>query len=122
MADPRGRLAVFVVAGLMGLAALGFAWFRHTSPPASMPAARVAAGADDGAPSIRLAGTVEAVRATTVAVPRLAGQSFNNLVITYLVPPGTKVAVGDLLVEFDRQEQLRSAMDRRAEVVDLVGQ
>jgi HlyD family secretion protein len=72
--------------------------------------------------AIRLSGTVEAVRATTVVVPRLAGQTTNTLVITRLIPAGTRVSPGDLLVEFDPQDQLRNAMDRRAEVVDLDGQ
>ena len=71
---------------------------------------------------IRLSGTVEAVRASTVIVPRLAGQTANALVITHLVTAGTSVAPGDLLVEFDPQEQLRNAIDRRADVVDLNGQ
>jgi biotin carboxyl carrier protein len=72
--------------------------------------------------SLRLAGTVEAVRSWTVSVPRLAGQSLSPLIITYLVPPGTRVEPGDLLVTFDPQEQERVALDRQAEVVDLDGQ
>jgi len=52
-------------------------------------------------------------------VPRLAGQTLPNLVITYLVPPGKPVKAGDLLVEFDRQEQRRIAFDRQAELSDL---
>jgi multidrug resistance efflux pump len=57
-----------------------------------------------------------------VIVPRLAGQSVNTLTITYLAPAGSAVHVGDLLVEFDPQEQQRIALDRLAEVVDLDGQ
>jgi multidrug resistance efflux pump len=72
--------------------------------------------------TLRLTGTVEAVRATTVVVPRLAGQSSNTLVITRMVTAGTRVSPGDVLVEFDPQDQVRNAMDRRAEVVDLDGQ
>lgn len=68
---------------------------------------------------VRLHGTVEAVRSRTVIVPRLAGQSLPNLVITYLVAPGRPVKTGDLLVEFDRQEQRRIAFDRQAELSDL---
>lgn len=71
---------------------------------------------------IRLSGTVEAVRASTVIVPRLAGQTTPTLVITGLIPAGTPVKPGDVLVEFDPQDQLRNAFDRRAEVVDLDGQ
>jgi HlyD family secretion protein len=69
--------------------------------------------------TVRLSGTVEAVEATTVSTPRLAGQNSNSLVITHLVRPGTIVKAGDLIVEFDRQEQLKNALDRRVELNDL---
>ncbi len=100
--------------------------------------ARVAARADAGAPvattapapsagdapavAVRLAGTVEAIRATTVLVPRLLGQSVNSLTITRLAKAGTHVNVGDVLVEFDPQDQQRIASDRQGEVADLDGQ
>jgi HlyD family secretion protein len=69
--------------------------------------------------SIRLTGTVEAVQATTISTPRLAGQTIPSLVITRLIRPGTIVKPGDLLVEFDRQDQLKNALDRRVELNDL---
>jgi multidrug efflux pump subunit AcrA (membrane-fusion protein) len=69
--------------------------------------------------SIRLNGTVEAVEATTVAAPRIAGPGNNSLLITSLIKGGTKVVPGDLLVVFDRQVQLQTAFDRRAELHDL---
>jgi HlyD family secretion protein len=61
------------------------------------------------------------VQATTVSVPRLVGQGTTtmSLVITRLVRPGTMVKPGDLLVEFDRQDQLKNALDRRVELNDL---
>ena len=68
---------------------------------------------------VRLSGTVEAVQSTTVAAPRLSGPSSNSLVVMKLVRPGTRVRPGDLLVEFDRQDQLKNALDRRAELSDL---
>jgi multidrug resistance efflux pump len=93
------------------------------------PVAAVAAGpvntqrqSGDRASGVRLSGTVEAVRATTVMVPRLAGQNVSTLVVTRMARPGSRVAPGDLLIEFDPQDQMRNAMDRRAEVVDLEGQ
>jgi multidrug resistance efflux pump len=55
-------------------------------------------------------------------VPRLAGTIVNTLTITRLAAAGQPVKVGDVLVEFDRQEQARNALDREAEVVDLDGQ
>jgi multidrug efflux pump subunit AcrA (membrane-fusion protein) len=68
---------------------------------------------------VRLSGTVEAVESTTIAAPRLAGPNSNSLIITRLVRPGSTVAPGDLIVEFDRQEQIKNALDRRAELQDL---
>jgi multidrug resistance efflux pump len=68
-----------------------------------------------------LAGTVEAVRSRAVIVPRLQGPLLPLLIIG-LVPAGTRVEPGDLLVEFDPQQQERDAFDRRAEVVNLDGE
>lgn len=68
---------------------------------------------------VRLNGTVEAVESTTIAVPRLAGPSGNSLIITKLIQAGSSVRAGDLIVEFDRQDQMKNALDRRAELRDL---
>ncbi len=68
---------------------------------------------------VRLNGTVEAVQSTTVAAPRLSGPTSNSLVITTLVRPGSTVSPGDLIVEFDRQDQIKNSLDRRAELQDL---
>ena len=64
--------------------------------------------------SVRLSGTVEALQATTISAPRLRGPNTNALVIEHLVKNGTRVRPGDLLVEFDRQDQLQNALDQRA--------
>lgn len=69
--------------------------------------------------TVRMSGTVEAVEATTVAAPRLSGPNTSSLVISRLVRGGTRVQPGDLLVEFDRQTQITTALDRRAELNDL---
>jgi multidrug resistance efflux pump len=82
------------------------------------------AGTGDGpAPpgAIRFSGTLEAVRSRTISAPRLAG-SYASMIITTLAKPGTRVQAGDLLLEFDPQEQQRMALDRRAELVDLDSQ
>jgi len=69
--------------------------------------------------SLRLSGTVEAVEATNVSAPRLAGQNTNSLVIMRLVQNGAVVKPGDVLVEFDRQDQLRNALDSQATLTDF---
>ena len=69
--------------------------------------------------SVRLNGLVEAVQFAAIRAPQLAGANNNQLVITRLVPKGTQVRAGDLVIEFDRQNQLRTAQDKRAEWLDL---
>ncbi len=69
--------------------------------------------------TVRLAGTTEAVRSAAAIAPRLAGQSTPTLVITRLVKGGTRVRAGDVLIEFDPQDQTRYAFDRRTEFQDL---
>ena len=69
--------------------------------------------------SRRLNGTVEAVESTSIPAPRLAGQNNNSLVIMRLVNNGATVKPGDVLVEFDRQDQIRNALDRKADLTDL---
>ena len=111
-------VALFLGHGVTGTSAA----VPAPAPPPTASSQAAPAGARVGPEAIRLSGTVEAVRASTVIAPRLAGQGGNTLVITALIPAGTKVAPGDALVEFDPQDQLRNALDRRAEVVDLDGQ
>ena len=72
--------------------------------------------------SLRLKGTTEAVRSRSVLAPALAGQQVGTLTITKLTLAGTQVKEGDLLVEFDRQVQIRDFMDKRGEYGKLVGQ
>jgi HlyD family secretion protein len=71
---------------------------------------------------IRVAGTVEAVASHPVTAPRIAGQTASTLVITALAPTGTNVHKGDLVVEFDRQVQIKNALDKEAEYNDFVQQ
>ena len=105
---------------IVGLAALSLVSCRGETQVESAPAVSQAPA---GTPlPIRFSGTVEASRATTIQVPRLAGQTSFILVITALAKPGSHVQAGDLIVEFDPQEQLRAAFDRQAELVDLDGQ
>lgn len=72
--------------------------------------------------SLRLHGVVEAVESHAIAAPRLSGQGLSTLIITRLVANGSTVHRGDVLVEFDRQAQLRNVLDKEAEYRDLVEQ
>jgi len=92
---------------------------RTTAQAGTQASSNVIVKRQDFVRSIRLSGTVEAVEATSIAAPRLSGQNSNSLVIMRLIKAGTTVKPGDPLVEFDRQEQIRNALDRRAEVTDF---
>jgi multidrug efflux pump subunit AcrA (membrane-fusion protein) len=70
--------------------------------------------------SLRIHGTTAAVESFPITVPRMAGApGGGQLIITKLAASGTRVQPGDLLVEFDRQNQIRNALDRQAEYLDL---
>jgi HlyD family secretion protein len=72
--------------------------------------------------ALRLFGTVEPLRSHPVVVPRLTGSTAGSLVIVHLVKPGTRVQRGDLLIEFDREAQIKNAHDREAEYRDFLAQ
>ncbi len=71
---------------------------------------------------VRVNGIVEAVESHAIAAPRLSGQGLNTLIITHLVKNGSPVHKGDVLVEFDRQAQLKNVLDKEAEYKGLVAQ
>src|SRR3954469_19733399 len=111
---------LIAAAALAGIAVAGLSLrARSTEQSATATPATTAVKRGDFVRTVRLAGTVEAVQATSIIAPRLSGQNPNSLVIMRLIKAGATVKPGDPLVEFDRQEQLRNALDRRAELVDL---
>lgn len=72
--------------------------------------------------TLRVTGTTEATQSYVVAAPTLTGGGLGSLVITHLAPSGAKVHKGDLLVEFDRQNEIKNALDKKAEYEDLLAQ
>ena len=70
--------------------------------------------------SLRLKGMTEAVEKRAIQTPMLAGERSGTLTIVKLTPAGTVVKRGDLLVEYDRQAQLRDFLDRQATNNDLI--
>ncbi|HET7216615.1 MAG TPA: HlyD family efflux transporter periplasmic adaptor subunit [Vicinamibacterales bacterium] len=122
---PIPRFRTWIVVSLLVISVGAVAALMNERDPESAPAqaggrqSTFQVKRQDFVRSVRLAGTVEAVQATTISVPRLAGQTVPSLVITRLIRPGTMVKAGDLIVEFDRQDQLKNALDRRVELNDL---
>src|SRR5213593_643749 len=73
----------------------------------------------DFARTVRIHGTVESVQSYTVTAPRMAGPGAGALILTRLARNGASVKRGDLLVEFDRQNQQKTVLDKQAEYKDL---
>jgi multidrug efflux pump subunit AcrA (membrane-fusion protein) len=73
-------------------------------------------------PILRMKGTTEAVQSRAVLAPLLAGQQVGTLTIIRLAPAGIRVKAGDLLVEFDRQAQMRDFIDKQADYSKLANQ
>ncbi|MGH9734444.1 MAG: efflux RND transporter periplasmic adaptor subunit [Candidatus Acidiferrales bacterium] len=78
------------------------------------------ARAGDFVKVVRLAGSTDAVRSRPILVPTLEGATLTQLVVTQMRPAGARVKKGELLAEFDRQAQLKDALDKRAAYQDLV--
>ncbi|MGH9411671.1 MAG: efflux RND transporter periplasmic adaptor subunit [Vicinamibacterales bacterium] len=118
MLKRKSFVAGLVVAAVAAVVAALSLHAGTDEPVSSTRTTEVLAARRDFVRSIRLSGTVEAVQATTISAPRLMGQNNNALVIMHLVKNGTMVRPGDLLVEFDRQDQIQNALDHQAELND----
>jgi HlyD family secretion protein len=120
MPVPRTARWLLLALAVAGLAVFG--WIRFAGAPATVAAAPVVQTTpvpEATAKTLRLNGLVEAVESVAIQTPRLAGAGGQSLIITQLAPKGTQVRKGDLVIEFDRQQQLRNALDRRADWQDL---
>ena len=119
------RTAVWIIALVLVIAGLVYAAVRRSqNGTQSFAGIQRTAVVERGdfIRSVRLNGTVEAVESHPIEAPRLAIQAAGTLVLTTLLPTGSHVHKGDLVAEFDRQSQVRDALDREAEYNDFVQQ
>jgi HlyD family secretion protein len=114
------RGGLFVAAVLLGAGLASRAWRRAEAGNGAAPVAKVER--KDFVRTLRLHGTIEAVKFHAVAAPRLSGQGGAPMIITRLIPAGTHVQAGDLLAEFDRQMQTKAYLDKETEYRDRVEQ
>jgi HlyD family secretion protein len=115
-------LVAFVLVALVsGIALLqGVGTDEDAFPPGTIGSFRVVRG--PFVRGLRMTGLVESIRFHNVAAPRLVGATgpgSNTLIVTRLMPSGTLVEPGQVLVEFDRQNQLKAAIDKRSEYRDF---
>src|SRR5580698_1472974 len=118
-ARPRSwlRRAIVVVVLAAAVASITAALLMHGPKRATSATQSFACNAAPS-PALRLKGMTSAVAARSIQAPLLAGQQVGALTLTRLIPSGTRVKKGDLLVEFDRQAQLRDAIDKQAQSDD----
>jgi len=119
---PGGRPALLITVAVILLVVVGFVFFARPKSASERQVLPVASGGAAGPHVLRLKGTTEAIQSRAILAPVLSGQQVGILTITKLLPSGSRVKRGDLLVEFDRQAQIRDALDKRAEYDKLVGQ
>jgi len=126
VARSRGRWiaagVVLVLAMLAAVVALKPGFLRSGSgasvgaTPSSTPASRGTL-----ARTVRIGGTVGAVRYVNISAPALRGQG-GQLTVVQVAPAGSRVQKDDVLAEFDRQTQMSNFMDREADFISLTDQ
>jgi multidrug efflux pump subunit AcrA (membrane-fusion protein) len=119
--EPRSKRRVWIVLGLVAailIATLISVIRTRVRSTAKLTSAAAAVPGE----ILRLKGTTEAVQSRGIIAPMLAGQQVATLTIIHLTPGGTRVKKGDLLVEFDRQAQMRDYVDKKADYQKLVDQ
>jgi len=121
---PRTLSAILAVA--LGTAVSGCKTrSAEAAPSSSTSGAGIRPASSGTSPSgkriIRSTGLIQAVRSYTVRVPQLSQVSGQNmrLTLTALVPNGSAVRRGDVLVEFDPTAQLDESREAKAKLADL---
>lgn len=124
---PRGISTGGVVALLLLILSGALLAFYLQSPPRTAAAAVTAVRTVKVRRAnflrvLRLAGTTKAVHSVSIVTPRLAGSAMGSLVVTSIVPTGTRMKKGQVLVKFDRQKQYQNYLDKQATYRGLSGQ
>jgi biotin carboxyl carrier protein len=105
-----------LIAALVCCALATSLWLSRRS---KAPAVSSSSSATSPSEALRLKGTTQAVRSRAIQAPLLAGDKEGTLTITDLRAAGSSVKQGDVLVEFDRQAQLRDSLDKQAQTDKL---
>jgi HlyD family secretion protein/macrolide-specific efflux system membrane fusion protein len=126
LSQPRGkpRTVLVRIAAVLLLVTIPFLFlhFRQGRPSADRTGSLVKVERKNLSQTLRLNGTTQASRSFIVLAPRLEGAQVGSMVVTKLVPAGTHVKSGDLLVEFDPQAQTKDYLDKKSTYDNLVSQ
>jgi len=112
----RSRLLLLIIA-IVAAALATSLWMRQKAP---VPGTVRYSAPVNGSTPLRLTGTTQATHTRSIQAPVLAGDKEGTLTITSLRTAGSTVKQGDLLVEFDRQAQLRDYLDKQAQNSKLI--
>ncbi len=99
-----------------------FLHFRQGRPSADRTESIVKVERKNLSQTLRLNGTTQASRSFVVLAPKLEGAQVGSMVVTKLVPSGTHVSSGNLLVEFDPQAQTKDYLDKKSTYDNLISQ
>jgi RND family efflux transporter MFP subunit len=99
-----------------------FLHFRQGRPSADRTESIVKVERNNLSQTLRLNGTTQASRSFVVLAPKLEGAQVGSMVVTKLVPSGTHVSSGNLLVEFDPQAQTKDYLDKKSTYDNLISQ
>jgi multidrug efflux pump subunit AcrA (membrane-fusion protein) len=118
------KILLLRIASVLLLVAIPFLFvhFRQGRPSADRTDSLVKVERKNLSQTLRLNGTTQASRSFIVLAPRLEGAQVGSMVVTKLVPAGTHVKSGDLLVEFDPQAQTKDYLDKKSTYDNLVSQ
>ncbi len=114
----RRRFVPILAVTIIAAALIALLLRNKTSPPTessykhAQPSERI----------LRLKGTTEAVESRAILAPLISGQQVGALTIVHLTAAGTRVKEGDVLVEFDRQSQMKDYVDKQADYQKLADQ
>lgn len=119
MANPVVHFRFYAIGAAAAISILSAGCSTPRVAASSAPPDKAPVAAVHQAGAIRSTGTVEALHSTSIHVPRVSGMQSGNLTLTRLVGNGAKVHTGDIVAEFDRIAQLKSARDAEAKFDDL---
>lgn len=115
----RRRFAWILALAIVAAVALVALLLRSRTSPPTQSSYKVAPPSER---ILRLKGTTEAVESRAILAPLISGQQVGTLTIVHLTPAGARVKQGDVLVEFDRQSQMKDYVDKQADYQKLVDQ
>jgi multidrug efflux pump subunit AcrA (membrane-fusion protein) len=115
----RRRFVWILALTIVAAVALVAVVLRNRTSPPTQSSYKVAPPSER---ILRLKGTTEAVESRAILAPLISGQQVGTLTIVHLTAAGTRVKQGDVLVEFDRQSQMKDYVDKQADYQKLVDQ